>query len=54
MVEDSRTKGAKIILGGRKHNSSGNFYEPTLISDVKLNMEISREEIFGPVAAVMK
>ena len=32
----------------------GYFYEPTLIADVNLSMEISREEIFGPVAAIIK
>jgi acyl-CoA reductase-like NAD-dependent aldehyde dehydrogenase len=32
----------------------GNFYEPTLITDVQLNMDIAREEIFGPVASLIK
>ena len=54
LVEDSRAKGGKILLGGSVHKLGGNFFEPTLISDVQLNMEISREEIFGPVAAIMK
>ena len=51
-VEDGRAKGAKILLGGQK--LGGNFYEPTLITDVKLDMKVAKEEIFGPVAAVIK
>lgn len=52
LVEDSRAKGGQILLGGK--HLSGNFYEPTLITDINENMEIAREEIFGPVAAIMK
>ncbi len=55
LVEDSKSKGGKIVLGGKsKDILSGNFYEPTLISNVNLDMEISREEIFGPVVSIMK
>lgn len=55
LVSDSVTKGGQIVLGGNKCNIlGGNFYEPTLIRDVTTDMEISREEIFGPVAAIMK
>ena len=55
LVEDSAKKGGKIIMGGkRKEILSGNFYEPTLISDVNLDMDLSREEIFGPIVSIMK
>ncbi len=55
LVQDSASKGGNVILGGkRKEILSGNFYEPTLISDVNLDMDISREEIFGPVVSIMK
>ena len=54
MVEDSRSKGGKIHLGGNIHKLGGNFFEPTLVSNIQLNMQIAREEIFGPVAAIMK
>lgn len=55
LVEDSRAKGAKVILGGKPSSIlSGNFYEPTLISDIQPDMAIAKEEIFGPVAAIIK
>jgi acyl-CoA reductase-like NAD-dependent aldehyde dehydrogenase len=55
LVEDSKSKGGNLVMGGkRKDILSGNFYEPTLISNVSLDMEISREEIFGPVVSIMK
>ncbi len=54
LVDDSREKGAKVLVGGKPHALGGNFYEPTLVTDVQLNMDISREEIFGPVASIIK
>ncbi len=41
-------------MGGKVSNLPGFFYEPTLITDINLDMEIAREEIFGPIAAVIK
>lgn len=55
LVDDSKSQGAQVVLGGNICNiSGGNFYEPTLVSGVKPDMELSREEIFGPVAAIIK
>ena len=55
LVNDSVAKGGQLVLGGNKCDIlEGNFYEPTLIRDVTTEMEISKEEIFGPVAAIMK
>lgn len=55
LVQDSRAKGANIVTGGKACNIlGGNFYEPTLISNITSEMDISREEIFGPVAPIMK
>lgn len=54
LVEDSRAKGGQVVLGGKSTGDKGFFYEPTLITDINLNMEISTEEIFGPVAAITK
>jgi acyl-CoA reductase-like NAD-dependent aldehyde dehydrogenase len=50
-VEDARGKGATIVTGG-KHE--GQFYEPTILTGVTTDMEIAREETFGPVAPVIK
>ncbi|MGI4937630.1 MAG: aldehyde dehydrogenase family protein, partial [Janthinobacterium lividum] len=53
-VADALSKGAKIESGGKKHALGGNFYEPTVLSNVTADMKIMREETFGPVAAVVK
>lgn len=55
MVEDARSKGANIIMGGRKLPKNGElFYEPTIVSNVTPNMRLFSEEVFGPVVVMMK
>jgi acyl-CoA reductase-like NAD-dependent aldehyde dehydrogenase len=46
-------EGAKVATGGRPLERKGYFVEPTLFSDVKNDMRIAREEIFGPVGAAI-
>ncbi|KAL8166563.1 hypothetical protein V2J09_008062 [Rumex salicifolius] len=53
-VEDATSKGAKILLGGKRHNLGLTFYEPTVITDVTKDMFISRNEVFGPVAPLIR
>ena len=53
LVRDAQEKGACRVTGGQPHSLGGNFYEPTLLTGVRPEMRILREEIFGPVAAVM-
>ena len=50
-VEKSIKKGAKVVLGNTRDKA---FYEPTVITNVKPGMTVFDEEIFGPVAAVIK
>ncbi|KAI8235710.1 Aldehyde dehydrogenase [Colletotrichum sp. SAR 10_86] len=50
MIENAKTQGAICATGGR--SPSGWFIEPTIFRDVKMDMEIAREEVFGPVVAV--
>jgi len=52
LVEDAVGKGAQVALGGRPHELGGLFYEPTLLTDVGMEMDIAGTEIFGPVAAI--
>jgi succinate-semialdehyde dehydrogenase/glutarate-semialdehyde dehydrogenase len=52
LVEDARSKGASVVVGGSKVDGSGYFFEPTVLSDVPDNAELLKEEIFGPVAPV--
>ena len=49
-----KQEGATLLTGGGRVGSEGYFIEPTLFTDVKDSMAISREEIFGPVQCVMK
>ena len=51
-VERSIASGAKLLLGGKKIDGPGFFYEPTVLGDVKPGMAAFDEEIFGPVAAI--
>ncbi|KAJ8445773.1 hypothetical protein Cgig2_026100 [Carnegiea gigantea] len=46
-------KGAKVLLGGKRHRLGGTFYEPTVLADAKSEMLMTREEIFGPVAPLV-
>ncbi len=53
-MKDSVAKGAKVVLGGNRHPLGGNFFEATLLTNVTPNMRCAKEEIFGPVAAILK
>ena len=58
-IESGKKEGAKVACGGGKVNGEekikgGYFIEPTIFTDVKSDMRISREEIFGPVMSVFK
>lgn len=53
-LQDALEKGAKIIAGGQPHPLGGNYVQPTLITGVKPDMQICREETFGPLAGIMR
>jgi len=53
-VEDALKKGAKLICGGKSiFRKKGAYYLPTILTEVKRNMRVWQEEVFGPVLAVM-
>lgn len=52
IVEDARKNGAEILLGGSEIDRNGYFYQPTILTNVKPNMRIAKEETFGPVAPI--
>jgi succinate-semialdehyde dehydrogenase/glutarate-semialdehyde dehydrogenase/succinyl-CoA reductase len=52
IVEDAKEKGAEILLGGSEIEGKGYFYQPTILTNVKPNMRIAKEETFGPVAPI--
>lgn len=53
-VKDAVAKGAKALFGGERLPRPGQFYAPTLITDVRPDMAIYAEETFGPVLPVVK
>ena len=53
-VQDARQRGAQILSGGRIPEGPGQYYPPTLLTDVTEEMEIYREETFGPVLPVVR
>ncbi len=53
-IEDARSKGARVVLGGQRHALGGRFYEPTVLADVNSSMRVTHEETFGPVAPLFR
>ena len=54
LIEDSLANGANILIGGNRSKLGKNFIEPTIIENIKKDMRIFSEEIFGPVATLLK
>jgi succinate-semialdehyde dehydrogenase/glutarate-semialdehyde dehydrogenase len=54
LVADALAKGAKVLTGGCRHPLGGTFYEPTVLINVPPNARIGQEEIFGPVAPLIR
>jgi succinate-semialdehyde dehydrogenase/glutarate-semialdehyde dehydrogenase len=52
LVGDARARGAKVLTGGERVGNAGNFFAPTVLSDVPLDADVFNHEPFGPVAAV--
>jgi succinate-semialdehyde dehydrogenase/glutarate-semialdehyde dehydrogenase len=54
-VQDAVQKGATVRVGGRRNpNLRGLYYEPTVVTEVRHDMDLMRHETFGPVVAIMK
>ena len=49
-VADAVAKGAKVLIGGKRHALGGRFYQPTVLGGVTRDMLVAREETFGPLA----
>jgi len=54
LIESGKKEGAKLMCGGGRVGNKGYFVQPTVFGDVKDNMRIAREEIFGPVQQIIK
>ena len=53
-IRDAQAKGGKILAGGKRHSLGGRFFEPTILIDVTPQMQLAREETFGPVAPLFR
>ncbi|VCU70534.1 Succinate-semialdehyde dehydrogenase [NADP(+)] GabD [Pigmentiphaga humi] len=54
LVQDAVGRGARLVCGGSRVPGPGYFYEPTVLADVPLDSRLLAEEIFGPVAPIVK
>jgi succinate-semialdehyde dehydrogenase/glutarate-semialdehyde dehydrogenase len=53
-IRDATAKGARVLVGGKRHQLGGRFFEPTILTDVTPAMLVAREETFGPVAPLFR
>ena len=53
IVEDAVAKGAKIVTGGKRIGTTGNYFEPTVLTNVSMDARIMNDEPFGPIAPVL-
>ena len=51
-IADATAKGAQVRCGGRRHAKGMTFFEPTLITGATAEMDLAREETFGPLASI--
>jgi succinate-semialdehyde dehydrogenase/glutarate-semialdehyde dehydrogenase len=52
VLDDARKKGATIAAGGERIGDTGNFFAPTVLTDVPLDADVFNNEPFGPIAAI--
>lgn len=53
-IADALAKGARIVIGGKRHALGGTFFQPTILADVTTAMDCAREETFGPLAPLFR
>src|SRR6476661_503944 len=53
-MKDAVEKGAKVLVGGKRREGEGRFFEPTVVVDVNHEMKLMQDETFGPILPVMK
>ncbi|WP_314146892.1 NAD-dependent succinate-semialdehyde dehydrogenase [uncultured Leifsonia sp.] len=54
LLEDAVARGASVLTGGSRVEGAGTFFEPTVVTDVRVGSEILRQEIFGPVLSIVR
>jgi succinate-semialdehyde dehydrogenase/glutarate-semialdehyde dehydrogenase len=53
-IQDAIAQGARIVCGGSRHALGGSYFQPTVLANVSADMQICRDETFGPVAPVIR
>ena len=53
-IADALDKGAEVVVGGKRHDLGGTFFEPTVLSGVTKDMKVASEETFGPIAPLFR
>ena len=53
-IDDAVSKGARVVVGGKRHALDGSYFQPTVLTDVLSNMKVAREETFGPLAPLFR
>ncbi len=53
-LADALSKGAKVLVGGKRHALGGRFFEPTLLTGVPADAKVATEETFGPIAPLIR
>ena len=53
-VKDAVDKGASLLLGGKRSDKSGYYFEPTVLSNVNHSMKVMMDESFGPIIGIQK
>jgi len=53
-IADAAAKGAQVLVGGKRVDQKGNYFEPTVLVNVTNEMAVMREESFGPIIGIMR
>ncbi|MFC5480417.1 NADP-dependent succinate-semialdehyde dehydrogenase [Massilia suwonensis] len=53
-IADALSKGARLLLGGKRHELGHSYFQPTVLADVSADMAVAREETFGPLAPLFR
>jgi succinate-semialdehyde dehydrogenase/glutarate-semialdehyde dehydrogenase len=53
-IADALARGARVLVGGKRHELGGTFFQPTVLADVTPEMIVARDETFGPVAPLFR
>jgi len=53
-IADALSKGARVMVGGSRHELGQSFFQPTILADVDTSMKVTKEETFGPLAPLFR